>query len=308
MAVNLQKINSEVNNLESTSIIEMFELDLTPFNVGVFRFHPGTNGIQTNIVWQGDEYQSLPIEMDGMEVKADGTLSRPILRVANIDGVISRVIGSYDDLIGLKVRRKRTYLKYLDAENFEGSDNPYGTPDPNSHFLDEIFSINQKKTEAPEFIEFELVSAIELENVQLPARQVLSNFCPFSYRGYACGYTGPPVATDSDLIFQGSTGNHLGLTINSDMNADLSWQQSGIYSSGDVVSMESFDKSKRIFFVCTPTGGSISKSDPRLDSINWKADSCSKSVYGCYLRFSGDAHGKGIPFGGFPGTKRFNLR
>ena len=306
--MNSQKINTEVNNLESTAIVELFELDLSPFNVGVFRFHPGTNGIQTNIVWQGDEYQSLPIEMEGSEVKADGTLARPTLKVANIDGVISKIIGSYDDLVGLQVRRKRTYIKYLDAVNFENSDNPYGTPDPNSHLMDEIFNINQKKTETPEIVDFELASAIEMENVRLPARQVLSNYCPWSYRHHGCGYTGLPVATENDVPFQLSTGNGLGLTLNGDMNSDLSWSITGIYQTGDIVSMDSFDKKRKIFFVCTPTGASITKNDPRLDKANWKGDLCSKSLYGCYLRHSGQKDTIGLPYGGFVGTHKFQLR
>ena len=109
MPINTQKINVEINNLESTSIIDLYELDLSVYNVGIFRFHAGTNGIQTNIIWQGNDYQALPIEVESIESKADGTLPRPTLTIANINGAISKVINSYDDLIGLKVRRKRTY-------------------------------------------------------------------------------------------------------------------------------------------------------------------------------------------------------
>ena len=307
MPINTQKINVEINNLESTSIIDLYELDLSVYNVGIFRFHAGTNGIQTNIIWQGNDYQALPIEVESIESNADGTLPRPTLTIANINGAISKVINSYDDLIGLKVRRKRTYIKYLDAVNFVGSENPYGIPDPDSHFMDDIFFINQKKNETPQFIEFELASSLELENVLLPARRVLSNYCSWRYRGIGCNYTGKPVATEKDIAFHSFSGFGLELPEIYDPNQDLTWEQTGVYVSGSVVTMESFDKTQVLYFICSPTGESISGSDPRFDKVNWKADQCSKSVYGCYLRFSGQENQEGLPFGGFPGTREYNL-
>jgi lambda family phage minor tail protein L len=299
MPINTEKINLELHNLESTSIVELYELDLSSYNVGVFRFHPGTNGVQTNIIWQGNDYQALPIEIEGIETKADGTLPRPTLSIANINGAISKIINSYDDLIGLKVRRKRTYIKYLDAINFEGSENPYGIPDSDSHFMDEIFFVNQKTSETPEVIQFELTSSLELENVLLPARQVLSNYCSWRYRDLGCGYTGKPMATEKDIAFYSFSGFGLQLPDIYEGNQDLTWHQTGIYVSGSVVTMESFDKAQTLYFICNPTGESISGADPRLDKINWKSDQCSKSVYGCYLRFSGQENTIGLPFGGF---------
>lgn len=306
--MNNQKINVDINDLEATSIIDLYELDLSVYNIGVFRFHAGTNGIQTNIIWQGEEYQALPIEVQGIEYKADGTLPRPTFTIANINGVISKIVTTYDDLIGLQVRRKRTYIKYLDEVNFFGSENPYGISDPNSHFVDEVFYINQKKNETPQFIEFELSSNLELENVELPARQVLSNYCSWRYRGIGCGYTGRPVATDKDEPFYNISKFGRSLPETTFTNDNISWEQTGIYTSGDIVSMTSFDNTQVIYFICDPINGSISGSDPRFDKKNWIADQCSKSVFGCYIRFSGQANNVGLPFGGFPGTTKYNLQ
>lgn len=305
--MNSEKINIDAFDLEAGSIVEMFEIDITRYGEGVFRFHPGTNGIHTDIIWQGNDYMSIPMEVHGMEVKADGTMARPTLSVANIDGYMSKIINSYDDLIGLKIRRKRTFIKYLDAVNFVGSENPYGIPDPDSHFLDEIYIINQKVAENPNVIEFELASPMELESVIVPARQVLSDYCSWIYRGPGCNYNDKPVATEKDVLFDSSEGG-LNLPQTFDPEYENTWTQTGVYVSGDVVIAKTFNGSVPIHFICTPTGSSISGSDPRFDKINWKADQCSKSVYGCYLRFSGQSDLLGLPFGGFPGTHSFDMR
>ena len=306
--MNTEKINIDVHDLEPTAVIEMFELDISPFNAGIFRFHPGTNGIHTNIVWQGNDYMALPMEVEGMEIKGDGTLARPTLTFANIEGYISKIINTYDDLIGLKVRKKTTYLKYLDAINFVGSDNPYGIPDPDSHFLDQVFVVNQKVTETSSVVQFELSSPMELENVILPARQVIANYCSWQYRGPGCNYTGIPIATEKDVLFDNFSGVGMNLPNRYNDRQDLTWQQTGVYVSGDVVTIESFTNKHPVYFICTPSGEFISGSDPKFDNINWKADQCSKSIYGCYLRFSGQQQTRGLPFGGFPGTLTFDMR
>lgn len=304
-----EKINIDVNDLESTSILEFFELDVSAYGQGLFRFHPGTNGIHTNIFWQGEEYMAMPVELEEMSTRGDGRMPRPILSIANIDGYISRIINGYDDLVGLKIKRKRTFLKYLDAVNFVGSENPYGIPDPDSHFVDDIFIVNQKTAENKDVVTFELSSPIELENVMLPARQVLASFCPWVYRGAGCNYNGAPVATEKDLLFYGSSTGSLNLPREQYDPENLEvWKNTGVYQSGDVVYYKSLNGLSDIFFVCTPTGQYVSGSNPNFDKINWKTDQCSRSVYGCMLRFSGQADVRGIPFGGFPGTYTFNLQ
>ena len=41
-----------------------------------------------------------------------------------------------NDLTGAKVTRIRTMAKFVDAANFSGATNPFGTPDPNAEFAD----------------------------------------------------------------------------------------------------------------------------------------------------------------------------
>ena len=115
-------------------------------------------------------------------------MPRPKLKVANVTGSITALILSYQDLVGAKVTRKRTLLKYLDAVNFVSGANP--TADPSAEFADDVYFIDRKSRETREVVEFELAAAIDLEGVSLPRRQIVQNVCPWLYRGSECGYTG----------------------------------------------------------------------------------------------------------------------
>jgi lambda family phage minor tail protein L len=93
------------------------------------------------------------------------------------------------------VIRKRTLARYLDAANFPNG-NPFANPD--DHFDDDIFAVNQKVRESVDIVEFELAAPFDVEGVLLPKRQVIANACPWRYRGDGCGYAGPPVADIND--------------------------------------------------------------------------------------------------------------
>jgi len=113
---------------------------------------------------------------------------RPKLKVANVTGSITALILSYQDLVGAKVTRKRTLLKYLDAVNFASGANP--TADPSAEFADDVYFIDRKSRETRDVVEFELAAAFDLEGVSLPRRQIVQNVCPWQYRGSECGYSG----------------------------------------------------------------------------------------------------------------------
>lgn len=181
-------IASELQKLAPSAIIELFELDLTIFGDQVYYFHAGTNNLTAPITWQAQEYSPFPIQASGFEQSVSGQMPRPTLLVSNVLGLITALALAYKDLLGAKVTRKRTMLKYLDAVNFDGGVNP--TADPTAEFPDDVFFIEAKRTENPQFIEFELASSFDVQNVQLPKRQIIQNICPWRYRGAECGYTG----------------------------------------------------------------------------------------------------------------------
>ena len=198
----------ELQSLAPSAIIELFELHTNLELHGsseIYRFHSGASRRQSNgdIVWNGNRYQRFPIEATGFEY--NGTqLPRPKLRVANLFSIITSVLINVNsatpgnDLIGAKVVRIRTCARYLDAVNFEGNQNPYGSPDPTAEAPREIYNVDRKVSENRDFIEFELAATIDLVNVKLPSRQCISSVCQWKYRGPECGYTGTAVFDEND--------------------------------------------------------------------------------------------------------------
>jgi lambda family phage minor tail protein L len=188
-------IRTDIHELSPGAVIEVFVLDLARFNAPTVYFHAGTNELGGDVVWQGITYTRFPIAATGFEWKAQGTLPRPHLTASNVTGIISAMCRLYGDMVGAPVTRKRTLTRYLDAANFaEG--NP--SADPNEHFPDDLFFINQKASESADIVDFELAVAFDVEGVLLPRRQVITNSCPWKYRGDGCGYAGGPVADISD--------------------------------------------------------------------------------------------------------------
>lgn len=180
-------IRAEVQSLSPSALLELFVLDTT--NVeggGIARFHAGTNKLQTPVWWQGNEYIPLPIEADGFSVQTKGSLPRPRIRVANIDGIFSAEARQKDDLIGCKVIRKRTFVRYIDARNYPGGVNP--DADPNQHLPDDIWFVDRKSAENRYVVEWELASAFDVQGVMLPFRQVIQNSCSWEYKSPECGW------------------------------------------------------------------------------------------------------------------------
>lgn len=189
-------IASDVQQLSPGSLITLYELDATALGDTVYHFHAGVNELKTDVIWQGVTYTAFPVEADGFDVSTKGTLPRPTLKVANITGLLGAMTRSLGDLIGATITRKRTFTKYLDAINFTGGVNI--SADPNTHFDDDVYFINRKVTESRVFIEFELASALDVEGVQLPRRQVTQNSCSWKYRSAECTYAGGAVADATD--------------------------------------------------------------------------------------------------------------
>lgn len=183
-----QSIQEQLQSLEPSAIIELFELELTQAINGIndtLYYHAGTNELSADIVFNQITYAAFPIEVEGFELTSKGTLPRPTMRVANANNSISALLVLYNPLQA-KVKRIRTCKKFLDAVNFSDGN---ATADPTAKFEDEIWYIDRVASENPQLVEFELTSKLDLTNLALPRRQVLEH-CPWKYRGAECGYTG----------------------------------------------------------------------------------------------------------------------
>ena len=195
-----QKVNAELFSLEPTAMLEFFVIYYDYINAPDDKLyvHGGTNGINGSIYWQGVEYLPFPIQSSGFETKGDGSLPRPKLAISNQDFFVSNLIRRYNNLVGAKIVRKRTFVKFLDNVNFSESKNPYGSADSTAGLEDQVFFILRRSAETRTIVEFELASPLELDNVTFPKRTVMARYCGFHYRGNGCRYAGPPVADEND--------------------------------------------------------------------------------------------------------------
>ena len=199
-------VNTALFSLEPSALLEFFVIyyDYVNFPDEKLYIHGGTNGIEGSVYWQGEEYAPFPIQSSGFESKGDGTLPRPKLAVSNQDFFVSNLIRRYNNLVGAKVVRKRTFVKFLDDKNFSPTTakplgaNPYGSADPKAGLEDQVFFILRRSSESKSVVEFELASPLELDGVNFPKRIVMSRYCSFHYRGNGCRYMGAPVANEYD--------------------------------------------------------------------------------------------------------------
>lgn len=206
-------IQSEIQKLEPSSVIELFRLDLTRFGAGSYYFHAGTNGLSQNLVFDGLTFYRYPIQASGFDFNGRGQLPRPKLAVSNAYGAITGLILLHQDLLGAIVTRRRTLAKYLDAVNFPGGVNP--TADPSATFPDDVFYIERKAIENKDIVEFELSSALDLYGVQLPRRQIIQNTCVWAYKSAECGYTGTSYFNENDQPVASSAQDFCGKRLSS---------------------------------------------------------------------------------------------
>ena len=179
---------SDIQKPNPSAIIELFTLTLDSSLHGaatVYRFHAGTNlNANGKIVWAGNDYLRFPVEATGFAYQR-GQLPRPTLTVSNMGSPsISAILLTVNqttagnDLTGAKVVRIRTMARFLDAANFSGATNPFGTPDPTAEFPQEIYYIDRKKAENREVVSWELAAVFDLAGIRSPNRQCTRSLIP----------------------------------------------------------------------------------------------------------------------------------
>lgn len=290
------KIARSLVELQPTAIIELFQLyfNTTDGRNNYISFHGGTN-FSSKITWGGVAYQPIPVETEGFEVNANGQMARPKLRMSNKDRFVTTLLNNNQDLQFAKVIRRRTFVKYLDDENFDGG-NPWGQADPTAEVSYDTFVISQKTAENRMFVEFELSSPLDLDNFEVNNRLIMSRYCSWQYRGVGCNYVGPPIETEDgkDLPINITTINNWS-SISSQNGA---WVVNKTYAKGDAVFLENTkvilapDPNKptvkrfaRIWYVCQRDHLSAADKQPDQNTTYWLRDGCNKKLDGCKKRF-----------------------
>ena len=192
---------AELNKINPSSVIELYELELTvglhiptgnPNNLDtVFRFHAGANlNNFGQIIFNGNSYQRVAVKIEGFEDTSKGTIPRPTLTFSNLGGItkdttimtmsdflnVVNDVTPGNDLLNAKVTRLLPLASALDNANFVG-DNPFGTPSTD-RLQDRIYYIDRKAVENRQIVQFELVSVLDMQNKKIPARIVTRDLFP----------------------------------------------------------------------------------------------------------------------------------
>lgn len=294
--------NAESDGFTPTALLSLFTLDSRFISVNgqILYFHPGVNGLYRPVVFDSVTYTPFPIELTALEINGQGSLPRPKLRGSNINGFLSAFLLTQGDLVGARLSVKRVYARFIDASNFANGVNPFGTPDPTAAYEDVQFFVNRKVSENSDFVEWELSSPFELDNVKLPSRQLNATVCSFRYRdGETCGYVGIPVSDRFGKLFTTAVvDGGYGFTLVS----QGAWSSATTYQIGDwvvITSENDFSFGETFVYVCSVANTTGTANNPQFNSANWVADMCPHNLFGCYAHFNSP-----LPFGAAPGISR----
>ena len=145
-------INTHIHEIEPTTPIFLFEIDLNeikpgtandygliqgPIKDGVIRIHNDFNLFKVNrgiIKWKGNYYYPFPVYGEQFDVTSNGTIPTPKVKFSSqfLDDeynsfykYIRMQINDLKDVVGAKVTRRKTFIRYLSPDNFEGDVNPF---------------------------------------------------------------------------------------------------------------------------------------------------------------------------------------
>lgn len=131
------------------------------------------------------KYQPTPIQATGFEISGSNRLPTPKVAIGNVDGQMSNLSADFEDLIGFRFWRIRTYAKYL--RSIDGINQ--ATYDASAYFTPDLWYFNRKTEETKLGVIYELNSALDLEGLSIPGRKIYPNYCPFAYGSPDCGST-----------------------------------------------------------------------------------------------------------------------
>lgn len=190
-------VKAQLDELEQQAWIDLYVLDISRINdaggSNYFYFCNELNEKGEQVVWRGQKYLAIPIQIDGVERKGNGPSNRPTLNIANLNGYMTGAIHQYDGLIGAKITRYRVPSQFLDAVNFHDG-NDQAKPD---EYLAQSYIVNSAKYNS-QYAEFTLALPSETDGATIPKRTIYASVCPFLYRGEYCGYDGHAIADEND--------------------------------------------------------------------------------------------------------------
>lgn len=171
-------VSDDAKRLTPGAVVDLYHLDINPIIApgepaqGIIYVYSGTGRDDEPVVFRGNEYIPIPMNVRGFEMNADGKLQRPVLQVSNLGSLFSPLVDAREGLLGAHLHRVRTFERYLD----DGAD-----PNPLKFLATDFYLIGRKKAQNRGVLEFELHVPIDVEGVYIP-RRVHTSRCPWVYR------------------------------------------------------------------------------------------------------------------------------
>ena len=188
-------IAHEVQDLELDSteaFILLYQLEWVPAtgNTAAVYLNFHSQDTDETVVFDGETYEGMPIQIEGIEKHADGAAARPQLIIPNIETIFrsnhplkSQLVAAgvpdfeINDLLGKRLIHRKTLRKYVKL----GSET---TPTNSFQFPKSEYIIDRVASKTPVSITLELASPFELNGVVLPNRIVTGKYCPWVYKGW----------------------------------------------------------------------------------------------------------------------------
>lgn len=165
-----------------SGVVDLYELQISS-STSIY-FHAGLEDDLSTVQFRDKDtpstvrtYTALPIQMDGFKKASKGNMARPKLTIANVLTTFGDAIGTLtnDDLLGNKIIRRRTLVKYLYGEASDQN--------PPVEFPSEVWYLDRISGETAVAVTFECAASHDLIGVKLPARHAMANACSWVYKG-----------------------------------------------------------------------------------------------------------------------------
>jgi lambda family phage minor tail protein L len=160
-----------MTSLVAQSVITLFQLDTTPLGGPIFYFDSAAD-FTTQIVWQGQDYTPIPMQVSGFEMTTRGAIPQPSITISNLFGAANTLLREFRGLLGAKLIRIVTLRRFLD----DGA-----TPDA-GYISRDLFVVAQKTSHNALAVVFKLAAQLDQEGTVLPRRTVMRDYCARTYR------------------------------------------------------------------------------------------------------------------------------
>ena len=181
---------------KSSALLDLYTIDIgstaanADWTAPIYIVSPEqTGGVKVeyvNIAGAVVTYDPFPVSAGGFEITGSNKLPQPKITFSNISGWLFELNRVYDDLLGFRLIRIRTFRKFL----YSIDDVVQGGYNANAHYTPEQWYFNRKMEESNVGCVYELASVFDVEGIRFPRRRMYNNYCPFAYRGPECAYTG----------------------------------------------------------------------------------------------------------------------